>query len=780
MSAWMPRLHTLLSRWRYLQFGLVGASGTVVNLAVLYLCQEVLLQGIDATERLYTSLALAIALATVNNFFWNRVWTWRDRQVGPDTTARMLRQFLRYALASWLGTSVQYVLTLWLATQMHYMLGNVLAIVLASVVNYFANDWWTFQPQPRQVSWQEWQRRYERVTLMVLLLAVGVYAFDLGGENIPRNGDELVYAHIAFKTWWQVLHGGGWLPLASDLGHMRNTKPPLLFWQAMAMGGHLEWKLLWLRLPSLLYTLATTACVVWAARTLGSRLRDPAQSAHRFNARTLGYVAGLFYLAFFSTYRYGRPYLTSAIETFWMGLPCWWLLALQLRHAGGHTAAAQRAPATQGLFAVAAIGFGMVAGHKSFVLIAPMAASLFVALCWWQPLAWRRWLWGSTWCTLAGCAFFALWFVLDPNPEAVWREFVVGENVGKMAQGGPSYWQTALIGGYSVWWQALAIPQNALLLAPIVLAVLWQGLRAARPTWQRHWPALQGRAAALAEPSATLWWYVLVVSVFFLLPSQRSSRYLIPLMPMVAVLCALHLARLPLWAHRVTLGASTLLSVGVLGLLGLFLWAGWRVALYPLWGRLGLLLILVVQVLALLRLLVSVLGSVRAPHAAPRLLTGWVWLLGLVISLYAWFGMLSAPLHTASNQYSEAVRARLAQGRVAVPSYFNGDFERWRFLLDTRTQLTPYDAPALQQAPTAEAQHALLRAWLAGYDAVVVHGHWDAPPPDCAHLGCEVLAQRIALRGRHRSDEINATSVRVPEQLFFWREYLLVPAGAAR
>ena len=33
-----------LTRFRYLKFGLVGASGTVVNMAVLYLCHEYLFQ----------------------------------------------------------------------------------------------------------------------------------------------------------------------------------------------------------------------------------------------------------------------------------------------------------------------------------------------------------------------------------------------------------------------------------------------------------------------------------------------------------------------------------------------------------------------------------------------------------------------------------------------------------------------------------------------------------------------------------------------------------------
>ena len=32
----------------------------------------------------------------------------------------------------------------------------------------------------------------------------------------------------------------------------------------------------------------------------------------------MGAIAAIIYLSFFSTYRYGRPYLTSAPETFWL------------------------------------------------------------------------------------------------------------------------------------------------------------------------------------------------------------------------------------------------------------------------------------------------------------------------------------------------------------------------------------------------------------------------------------------------------------------------------
>ena len=63
-----------------------------------------------------------------------------------------------------------------------------------------------------------------------LLLAVFVYFYGLNGLHIPRNGDENVYAHIARLT----AQSGEWLPLQSELDHMRNTKPPLLFWQGIA------------------------------------------------------------------------------------------------------------------------------------------------------------------------------------------------------------------------------------------------------------------------------------------------------------------------------------------------------------------------------------------------------------------------------------------------------------------------------------------------------------------------------------------------------------------
>jgi len=156
------RLIEWLQDFRYIKFGLVGASGTVVNMVVLFVAQEYLFAFIAAPRsRLYASLALAIALATINNFTWNRLWTWSDRlrdaaaSAAPGQSAHrparvMLGQFGRYTLASWFGIALQYALTLWLSHALHYLLANVIAIVIASLSNFVANDYWTFRHRPPQ------------------------------------------------------------------------------------------------------------------------------------------------------------------------------------------------------------------------------------------------------------------------------------------------------------------------------------------------------------------------------------------------------------------------------------------------------------------------------------------------------------------------------------------------------------------------------------------------------------------------------------------------------
>ncbi len=133
-----------LRQWRFLKFGIVGATGTGVNLGVLYLAQEHLFRSVMAPAmRLNLALALAIFVATINNFLWNRLWTWRDRQAGLKTS--LLFQFIQYAVACWLSIALQVLATNLFAARMNYLFANLIAIVGVSVINYLVNDRWTFR-----------------------------------------------------------------------------------------------------------------------------------------------------------------------------------------------------------------------------------------------------------------------------------------------------------------------------------------------------------------------------------------------------------------------------------------------------------------------------------------------------------------------------------------------------------------------------------------------------------------------------------------------------------
>jgi len=136
-----------LMRWRFVKFGMVGASGTVINIAVLYMSQEFFLKPIeDFHTRLNYAIALAISVATINNFYWNRRLTWRDRPAAEHHTALFL--FAKYVMAAALAIAVQTLLTKYLALYLHYIVANLVAIVLASVCSFLANDRMTFRRRP--------------------------------------------------------------------------------------------------------------------------------------------------------------------------------------------------------------------------------------------------------------------------------------------------------------------------------------------------------------------------------------------------------------------------------------------------------------------------------------------------------------------------------------------------------------------------------------------------------------------------------------------------------
>ena len=140
----LPERLQPMARWRFVKFGAVGASGTVINIAVLYACQEFLLLRIaDFSMRLNYSIAIAITLATISNFYFNRRLTWRDRQ--HEASPGVLMLFVKYVAAAGVSIAIQSLMTKSLSVYLHYIVANLVAIGVSSIFNFVANDRLTFR-----------------------------------------------------------------------------------------------------------------------------------------------------------------------------------------------------------------------------------------------------------------------------------------------------------------------------------------------------------------------------------------------------------------------------------------------------------------------------------------------------------------------------------------------------------------------------------------------------------------------------------------------------------
>ncbi len=568
--------------------------------------------------------------------------------------------------------------------------------------------------------------------VLLVALAAALYLFGLGGPYAPTNGDEMVYIHIARMT----SASGHWLPLQSELIGTRNTKPPLLIWQAiLASDWGRHWNLLALRLPSILYTFASTALVGFFAWRFSARLRSAC-------------LAASLYLLYFSTFRYGRVYLTSAPETFWLALPMWWLLWQRLGPQRD-----MRLQIDWRTYTWFGIVLGLGAAYKSFALLAPAGAAFWCAYLlgekrWHWPTVWRCSA-GTAWSVLLGLAIFALWFLLDPDPAAVWQEFVVAENAGKMntSQG---YWQAALYGTYPMWTQLLAYPVNAGLLALNTLGFCWWALRQSVLTrWVRQ----------LSSAHWVLLAWLLVWLIVFTIPSQRSERYVIPAMPALAIAMALVWERIP----RIWSLASLLIAAPALLVLARIAWVIGGMDVGSALDAGGAVLVCGAGLLAI------VLGLARAAWTRNASLLA-------CLAVYACFALMVAPLSDPQSDFSSSVQQQLQGKRIAVPNGFTGQYENYHFVFPgPAVAIYPYDAEGRntgERYPDLPPD-ARLQRLLGEFDAVVwLQDSASQSAPSCLPA-CRLLAQRWHVRSRHKAGEITLDNLWYPQQWLFNREWLI-------
>jgi hypothetical protein len=327
---------------------------------------------------------------------------------------------------------------------------------------------------------------------------------------------------------------------------------------------------------------------------------------------------------------------------------------------------------------------------------------------------------------------FALWFLLDPFPEAVWKEFVLGENAGKFEARNSNYLLDLVRGGDSIWMLALTTLANAGLFTFVLISALIQ-------CWK------QRRFISLEEGLLLL--LVLAFFIVFSLPSQRSGRYLLPVMPAFAALIAMYWDRLPLWGFRIAL----LLQLVLLSALA---WVGGNLQLSNFLGQPGIWNYApwhwVLMGLAIALVLLGIFNRERSKTIA----------LAACFICYCALTSSLAPLEGALGRYSQSAIQGLVGQDVWVPCDYRAKDEEYRLLLPGAT-LHGYLAKDANQIDFLSST----------YPLVALQSPIGVELELCD--SCKIVGKRMEMRARHSDAEIRAIlKGHIGEHLFV-NEYLV-------
>jgi putative flippase GtrA len=118
-----------------LRFAAVGASGYLVNLAVFAACVH--LFSIDYR----VSSAIAFVVSVVNNFWFNRHWTFSAKEAHP------MHQGLKFFAVSLVAYGFTYVVLVALVdgTGMMKVLAQAIAVAAAMPLSFIGQKLWSFK-----------------------------------------------------------------------------------------------------------------------------------------------------------------------------------------------------------------------------------------------------------------------------------------------------------------------------------------------------------------------------------------------------------------------------------------------------------------------------------------------------------------------------------------------------------------------------------------------------------------------------------------------------------
>jgi len=356
---------------------------------------------------------------------------------------------------------------------------------------------------------------------LLLLIALVVIGAGMGLRD-PWPSDEPRFA-LAAK---QMVESGDWL-FPHRGSELYSDKPPMLFWlEAASYQAVRNWRIAFL-LPSLLAALASLLLVY----DLGRRL---------WNRQVGLYAASALLITFQFIYQTKRAQIDPLVLGY-ITAANWGLLVHMLK--GPHWRAYW--------FGCFCAGLGIITkgvGVLALLLFVPYLVALFGQ---WHGVsrpgagAWWRWLLGL----VALAAAMALWLL----PMLLGAKAHAGDPAYAEYVHDILFHQTA--GRYSKSWDH---HHPALYYIPIILFT-WLPLSLTYPgTLPRWWQALKAKDARILLP---LGWIVLLL-VFFSIPKGKRDVYIMPALPMLALISAPYLDEL---LKKRWLRAAGLSFIGLMG-----------------------------------------------------------------------------------------------------------------------------------------------------------------------------------------------------------------------
>ncbi|SDD26307.1 Putative flippase GtrA (transmembrane translocase of bactoprenol-linked glucose) [Williamwhitmania taraxaci] len=119
---------------KFIKFGLVGASGVLVDFGITYLLKE------KAKVHQYIANAIGFTIAASTNYLFNRIYTFHSQN--PN----LLEEYGKFLAVSMVGLAINS-LVIWILVsklKWNFYFAKVFAIGAATIWNFFANLLVTF------------------------------------------------------------------------------------------------------------------------------------------------------------------------------------------------------------------------------------------------------------------------------------------------------------------------------------------------------------------------------------------------------------------------------------------------------------------------------------------------------------------------------------------------------------------------------------------------------------------------------------------------------------